>query len=211
MKVRIDSPFAKLTKDQAEELLAQSKVCTIDILVEVVKGAPEPIHCSPAAMRRYLRRVAAEKAVTDTENCEEAAGELAKKAETPVIRDAALVTMRQKMFEEACASDDRELMMKMFSTLNAERESDRAWMIEQRKIKIAEENAKLGWRKLECENARAGLKLLPTVLGILLDGKRGYEDRVKGAVRCLQKAGTAVEVGGSRELLAMPEEEKKAA
>ena len=56
-------------------------------------------------------------------------------------------------------------------------------------MKVAEENAKLGWRKLESENARSGVKLLPKALELLTDSNRSFEERVNGAIQLLQVEG----------------------
>ena len=66
---------------------------------------------------------------------------------------------------------------------------EREWELEERKVKVVEENAKLGWRKLECENARSGLKLLPKVRELLSDGTRSLEERVWMAPDCLEGEG----------------------
>jgi hypothetical protein len=79
--------------------------------------------------------------------------------------------------------------METFESLKAEKAQERALELEERKVKVAEENAKLGWRKLECENARSGLKLLPKVRELLSDGTRSFEERVGMALDCLGAEG----------------------
>jgi hypothetical protein len=46
---------------------------------------------------------------------------------------------------------------------------------------VAEENAKLGWRKLELQQARSALRLLPAIRAILMDGETAAEERVARA------------------------------
>ena len=64
-------------------------------------------------------------------------------------------------------------------------------------VKVVEENAKLGWRKLECENARSGVKLLPKVRELLMDATRKPEERLAMALECLGVEGGKLLTAGS--------------
>jgi DNA primase len=211
MKIRNDSPFAKLTKEQGEKLLELSKTMSMESLVKVVEGAPEPIHCSIPAMRRYLKRIEQEQLIEDANESEETVAILAKKGENPGVRDAALAAMRQRMFESAFQTNNREMLMEMFRELNEEKAEDRAQALEERKVKVAEENAKLGWRKLECENARAGLKVLPKIHAILTDATKDSDARVAEALVCLGSEGAQLLTSGSAAMLPMGRTESRAA
>src|SRR5689334_2214815 len=111
MNIRNDSPFAKLNKEQRGTLLELSKRATVESLVDAVRVAPNPIHCSISAMRRFLRRVEQEEMIEEAEETEGAIATLAKKGENPVLRDATLATVRQKMLERALETNNRELLM----------------------------------------------------------------------------------------------------
>jgi hypothetical protein len=203
MKIRNDSPFAKLTKEQGEKLLELSKTMSMESLVKVVEGAPEPIHCSIPAMRRYLKRIEQEQLIEDAQESEETVAILAKSGQNPGVRDAALAAMRQRMFESAFQTNNREMLMEMFRELNEEKAEDRAQALEERKVKVAEENAKLGWRKLECENARSGLKVLPKIRAILTDATKDSDARVAEALACLGSDGAQLLTSGSAAMLPM--------
>ncbi len=86
------------------------------------------------------------------------------------------------MFDRALTSKDNDLMMELYRSLCAEK-------AEERKLKVMEENAKLGFRKLESKNARASLKLLPVIQGILMDAAINTDERVKQALAVLRKEG----------------------
>jgi hypothetical protein len=185
MKIRSDSPFAKLSKEVCDNLLIVSQTMTLEGMVKVGEGGPQPIRCSVGSMRKFLKRLAEERVLEESEEHTDVVEKLAKQAENPAVREATLETMRQRMFEAACESNNRELLMETFQALNAEKKEERAALVEERKLKILEENAKIGWRKLECENARAGLKALPRIREILMDTSKPVEERLAGALQFL--------------------------
>jgi len=190
MKIRSDSAFAKLTEDQSDMLVALSDSMTLEQLVKVVEAAPEPIHCSVAAMSRFLKKAAQDKALREAESSDEAIELFAKRGEMQVkVREATMAAMRDRMFEQVIESNNGDRLMETFGALSAEKEKERLYALEERKVRVAEENAKLGWRKLESENARSGVKLLPKALELLTDSNRTFEDRVKGALEVLQVEG----------------------
>jgi hypothetical protein len=115
------------------------------------------------------------------------------------------------MFESAFQTNNREMLMEMFRELNEEKAEDRAQALEERKVKVAEENAKLGWRKLECENARAGLKVLPKIHAILTDATKDSDVRVAEALVCLGSEGAQLLTSGSAAMLPMGGTESRAA
>jgi len=213
MKFRKHSAFAKLTDDQCEKLLAASKCMTLEQLVDIVKGAPEPIHCSLGAMRKFLKRLEKEEQLELAEENAEIVEDLSKRANTPALRDATLQAMRERTFEVAFESNNRELLMEIYESLIAEKKEERAMELEERKVKVAEENAKIGWRKLEYEQARAGLKALPRIRELLMDSSRSTEDRVAGSLQLLMQMDAAKQLllaeskgeeGAAPEMAAIP-------
>ena len=190
MKMRSDSPFAKLTEEQCDRLLEASEALTLDLLVKTLEKAPEPIHCSVGALSKFLKRVAEDRALREGRDSEEAIEEFAKRGEMQgKVREAVMAAMRDRMFKQVIESNNGDRLEKTFETMSAEKEKERMYVLEERKVKVAEENAKLGWRKLECENARSGVKLLPKALELLTDANRSFEERVNGAIRLLQVEG----------------------
>jgi hypothetical protein len=143
---------------------------TIDEVVEQFKAA-YGIKCSVSAMRRFLRRLREEKLIKDGTESEENVAALAKSGEDSKVREATLTTARQRMFETMLETNNREALLEMFTALNAEKEKDREWALEERKVRVAEEHAKLGWKKLEHDREISAAKLLPKVWAILTDVK----------------------------------------
>ena len=186
MKMRSDSVFAKLTEDQRDMLVDLSAEMSLQALVKVVAGAPEPIQCTVGMMSKFLKKAAADKRLREAQSSDEAIEAFAKRGEAQgKVREAAMAAMRDRMFEQMIESNDGDRLMDTFGALSAEKEKERLYELEARKVKVAEENAKLGWRKLECENARSGVKLLPKVREMLMDSNRSFEERVKGALDVL--------------------------
>jgi hypothetical protein len=46
-------------------------------------------------------------------------------------------------------------------------------------LKVAEKNAKLGWRKLELQQARSALRLLPPILQVVTGSDGSAEERLE--------------------------------
>jgi len=158
---------------------------TIEEMCKVVEGAPEPIHCSLAAMRKFIKRLEKEQRLECMEEDAELVETMAKRGANSDVREATLATMRQRMFEAAFESNNRELLMETFGALNEEKDKERAAALEERRVKVQEEAAKIAWRKLESENARSGLKALPRIRELLMDTAKGLEERVSGALQIL--------------------------
>src|SRR5258706_7484540 len=106
MKIRSDSPFAKLTEDQCDMLVALSPTMRLDELVKVVEGAPEPIRCSVAAMSRFLRKAKEDKMLREAQASDESIEAFARRGESGKVREATLAAMRDRMFELAVELND---------------------------------------------------------------------------------------------------------
>src|ERR1051325_2828376 len=189
MKIRSDSAFAKLTAEQLENLAELSKTMTAEEMMKVLEGAPQKIHCTLPALRRFLQRLREEEFLKDAVEAKETVEALAKHGDDGKVRDATLATMRQRMFENAFDTNNRELIMEMFRELNEEKAREREAALEERKVKALEEATKIRWRKLEAENARAGLRLLPKIREILMDASVAEGERVRQALDCLVRDG----------------------
>jgi hypothetical protein len=73
-----------------------------------------------------------------------------------------------------------------------EKKQEQLMAIEDRKAKAAEENAKIGWRKLEMAAAQSALSLLPQIREALMDASVSAEEKVRRALECLMKGGGAL-------------------
>ena len=185
MKLRSDSPFAKLTEDEIDNLVLLSSSLTLVQLIEVVKGAPEPIHCSITAMSRFLKKAKEEKMLRDAEASQESVEAFAKRGKDTKVREAALAVMRDRMFELMVDSNNAERLMEAYNALAHEEERDRALTLEERKVQVAEQNALTGQRRLEIEYAQSGLKMLPKLRELLMDKTISGEERAARALECL--------------------------
>src|SRR5204863_3728617 len=121
MKIRSDSAFARLTAAQMENLAEVSKSMAAEDVWHELKTAPQPIVCTLPALRRFLQRLREEEFLKDAAEAKETVDALAKHGEDGKVRDATLATMRQRMFENAFETNNRELLMEMFRELNEEK------------------------------------------------------------------------------------------
>ncbi len=186
MKVRSDSPFANLTDEEKEIILDMAEAMKLPDLADHIEskfGVTAGV--SVAALKRFLRRLRTEKAVEEAEEADEAVQALARRAKDSRAREAALEAARQKMCALAVGCENREELGAMIKTLSEEKAREHELMMRERQMAIAEEQAKLSWRKLECENARAGLKALPRIREILVDSSMTAEDRISAALQWL--------------------------
>src|SRR6476620_3469738 len=87
MKIRSDSPFAKLTQAQLENMAELSKSVTAEQMWEAVKREPDSIHCTLPALRRFLQRLREEEFLKDAAEAKEAVDALAKHGEDGRVRD----------------------------------------------------------------------------------------------------------------------------
>ena len=135
---------------------------------------------------------------------------LASRATDGKSRDGVIEAARAKLFEDAMMKGNHELLLELYRAANEERAREREVAVAQRKAAVAEENAKIGWRRLELDRARAAMKLLPRLRAILVEGNGPAEERLAmardcfmdGEVRLLKETGqseVAQEVVGAQE------------
>ena len=103
--------------------------------------------------------------------------------------------MRQLLYADALETDCRPALQDAFRIMVEEKRQERLLELEERKVKVAEENAKIGRRKLELQAAQSALKLLPRVREALMDGTASAEDRVSRALKCLTEEGGKLMLG----------------
>lgn len=197
MKIRNDSPFAQLTEEQIDKLLHLSETMTLDDLVKVVAGAPQPIHCTIPTMSRFLKKARADKMLRGFECKEESIEAFAKRGESPKVREAALAVMRDRMLDVTLESNHADRLMEVFAALNAEKEKEKALELEERKVKAAESNANVAQRRLELEAAKSGVKLLPRIREMLMDTSRPLEERVAGTLAFMSTEGGRLLAAGA--------------
>jgi hypothetical protein len=120
--------------------------------------------------------------------------ELAEAGKNSASREAALELARQKLVEVAEKSADAEKLTEVVKALSEEKVREHELAMRDRAMKVAEENAKLGWRKLELQEARSALRLLPAILRVIT-GEEGTAEERLGKVKEL------LMVGGGKLLL----------
>ena len=189
MKIRSDSPFAKLTEEQQELILDMAERMKLADLADHVEAMFETNGgVTEAALKRFLRRMRMEQALKESEEAEDVMQELAQRGKDSRAREAALAAARQKMCSLAANCEDRGELGAMIKALSEEKAREHEALMRERQIAVAEEQAKLAWRKLEVEMARAQLKLLPRALEILSDASLDDARKVSEARRCLMAA-----------------------
>jgi hypothetical protein len=182
MKIRSDSPFAKLTEEDKMWILEYSAVMTLEKLTDYI-AREHQIETSDSAVQRFLARLKTEAVVQDAKDKNSDLEELAEAGKNSVSRDAALEMARQKLVDVAANAkgSESEKLVEVVKVLGEEKAREHELVMRERAMKVAEENAKLGWRKLELQQARSALRLLPAIRAILMDGEIAVEERVSRA------------------------------
>lgn len=129
-----------------------------------------------------------EKFLREAEEDNEELVRFAERAQDPRLTTAALDAARQRLYEMAADTEDQATVVAIFKELREERDKDRA-------LRVQEENAKLGWRKLELQKAESAVRLLPKLRELLSDASAPAQERVERALACLtirEEGGTAL-------------------
>jgi hypothetical protein len=161
-------------------ILDFSECMTLEEVVDHLLVEHE-IETSSSAVHRFLQRLKTERLVQDAKDKNSDLEELAEAGKNSASREAALELARQKLVEVAEKSADAEKLTEVVKTLSEEKAREHELAMRERAMKVAEENAKLGWRKLELQQARSALRLLPAIRAILMDGETAAEERVARA------------------------------
>lgn len=189
MKIRSDSAFAKLTDKQKDMLLEHAGYMSLDDLadwVEVEYG----VETTSSSLQRFLARLKREVVVEDAKAAEEGMSELAELGKKAASREAALELARQKLMDMASNADGESAkLMELMKALGEEKAREHELAMRERAMKVAEENAKLGWRKLELEEARSALRLLPTILQVVTGSEGTAEERLAKVKELLMSGG----------------------
>jgi hypothetical protein len=189
MKIRSDSAFAKLTDEQKDFLLDMADGMNLDELadrVEIEFG----IETTSSSVQRYLARLRREVMIEEAKAAEEGMSQLAELGKKATSREATLEVARQKLLDVAstATSGENAKLMEVMKMLGEEKAREHELAMRERAMKVAEENAKLGWRKLELQQARSALRLLPAILQVVTGGEGTAEERL-GKVRELLMSG----------------------
>lgn len=189
MKIRSDSPFAKISEEQIEFLLEAEKEMTLGELTKRLEAGKPPIVCSAPALKRFLRRVKMERLLEETEDAGEAMDGLVELGKNGRMRDGAIEATRQKVHAHMLDTTDTKTLLRIFRTLREEKMKDRMLALEERKAAAAEENAKAHLKLLEWQKAESAVRLLPGLRELLSDAATPLEARVTRALDYLARGG----------------------
>jgi hypothetical protein len=197
MKVRKDCPFAKLTEEDKDAVLDMAQWLTIDKLADQVE-IDFKLETSTSGMRRYLVKLRRERQLQEAREAEEDLAAFAELGKNSKSRDAALELARQKLCEVAVEATEPEKLTEVMRVLGDEKAREHEQTMRERAMALAEENAKIGWRKLELQQARTALALLPAIRAILMEGEGTAEERLARAKIVLTHTGGTLLLEGGR-------------
>jgi len=205
MKIRSDSAFAKLTDEQKDLLLDFAEWMSLDELAERVE-IEFGIETSSSSLQRFLTRLRREVMVEEATAAEEGMSQLAELGKKATSREAALELARQKLLDVTAnvKSDESAKLAEVMKTLGEEKAREHELAMRERAMKVAEENAKLGWRKLELQQARSALRLLPAILQVVTGEGGTAEERLAKVRELLMSGGGKLLLGDGSDYVANP-------
>ena len=189
MQLRSDSPFKNITREQIDFIMKNHESMPTKTLIERLAAMQPPIRCNELALQRFIRRVKEEELWEEAEEGAEAMEKFAAKAKDGTLRDGKIEALRQRLYTNALLTKNLPALEDFFKMMTEEKKHAEMAAIEERKARAAEENAKIGWRKLELQAAHSAVKLLPQVREALMDASISAEERVKRALGCLMEGG----------------------
>src|SRR5437763_253822 len=120
MKIRSDSPFAKLTEEDKMWILDLSENMTLEEVTDYVLKEHD-IDTSDSAVHRFLKRLRTEQMVQEAKDKNSDLEELAEAGKNSTSREAALELARQKLLEVAEKSAEPEKLVEVVKTLSEEK------------------------------------------------------------------------------------------
>jgi hypothetical protein len=195
MKLRNDSPFKNATREQMDFILEAYGNVELHKIVERLRLMKPPIICTVPALKRFARRLKEDALFEEVDEASETMEKFAANAKNGKVREGTLEAARQRLYTNVLETNDLESLQKFFRMMAEEKKQEQLLAIEDRKAKAAEENAKIGWRKLELSAAQSALKLLPQIREALMDASVSAEERVNRALRCLMEGGGKLLLG----------------
>ena len=217
MRIRKDSPFHGITEDHKEHMLdLLQKGERYDDVAEMWENKTGK-ETTGEQVRRFVERVRYERAVRETDDSMEELAAFAERATDGKARDGLIEAARQKLFEDALASGNRELLLELYRSANEERGREREVEVARRRAAVAEENARIGWVRVlgevngkrkfltaevtAAETVSAGggeQSLLPALREMLMDATKQPEERLAAALKYISSGdGKLLAKGGS--------------
>jgi hypothetical protein len=143
MRIRKDSPFYGITEEEKEEMLQEADRGLAHDRIAEDWVHRKGIEVYTDQVTRFLARLRHERAVRETYASVDDLAEFAEEASSGKARDGLIEAARQKLFEEALANGDKELLLKLYRAANEERARERELAVEQRKAAVAEARLQL--------------------------------------------------------------------
>jgi hypothetical protein len=188
MRIRKDSPFYGITAEEMEDMFQEAENGrTHDQLAEFWEQE-KGVGTDTEQVTRFLARVRHERSLRMSYDSVDAVAEFAEEAASGKARDGLIEAARQRLFEEALANGDKDLLLELYRAANEERARERELAVSQRKAAVAE----------------ARLQLQERMAQHLLNGNGQPKMLVKGVVVSAAEGAPAVE--GAKLLRAAGEE-----
>src|SRR5687768_3227317 len=139
MKIRSDSPFAKLSEEDRMWILDYAEGATLEKVTDhlVVQYG---IDTSDSAVQRFLARLRTEAAVQEAKDKHSDLEELAEAGRSSTSRDAALELARQKLVDVAANAkgSESEKLVEVVKVLGEEKVREHELVMRERAMKVAE-------------------------------------------------------------------------
>ena len=178
MMIRKDSPFYGISEMEMDLLLEEIELgVTVESLVERWERKHPGVIVTIPAMKHFLNRLKRQRmlegAAEEREGMAEFAGENDGK-----VRDGVIAAARDRLMQEALEKGDSAALLELYKASSEERAREREVEVERRRASVMEENAKIGWKKLELKRAEAALRLLPRLRAVLEEGHGTAEEKL---------------------------------
>jgi hypothetical protein len=194
MKIRKDSPFFGIKEEDIQLLMFIAQHQTL-IHVGQEWRRISGKEADPDQIQRFLARVRRERALAGVGESSDELDALAEKGKTGKLRDGVIEAARQRLFEEALEKGDSATLLELYRAANEERARERELEVEKRRAAVAEENARIGWRRIELLAAgqSANRKLLRGAVVEAEVAESGSEARMLELRSVLEKEGGSAE------------------
>src|SRR5687767_9351101 len=130
MKLRNDSPFKNITREQIDYILEVYGVLKLETVLERLRNGKPPIVCSRDALRRFARRLNEEALLQDAEDASETMEKFAAKAKNEKVREGTLEAARQRLYSNALETNDLPTLQKFFTMMAEEKKQEQLLAIE---------------------------------------------------------------------------------
>lgn len=185
----------KLCQLKENEQMYLEELCKELSLLSVVgiirKPRPEGfgIQTCPATVHRFLRKRKEGRLKAQRQEMNESVSAAAKEVDRKGFRKGTMALLQQRFYDEAALTGSLEELKEAYRMLSEEDARETALELEARKAAVAEENARIGWRKLELAQAGSALALLPKLTEILMREDAAEGDVLREARACLARGG----------------------